>query len=299
MKITDPGIYRDVSDADYRSDPCPIASLTQSLAKIITERSPWHAWTESRSLNADHEPEDDAKFDLGNAAHALILGRGKDFEVLSFKDWRTKDAKAARKAAAEAGKIGILTENYDRAFDMRKSAETQIARHQDCNAFTNGTAEVMIAWEEDGVWFRSLVDWLHDDLRTIDDFKSTGMSVAEHVLGLRAEAGGWHIQAAFIERGLDILDPTGAGRRRFRFIAQETDDPFALNVMHMTEHWMTMGRKRVNAAVDIWKSCIRTNRWPGYSRHSITPDYPSFKEKQWLERELSGEFERVPSLMGG
>ncbi len=299
MKITEPGIYRDISDADYRSDPTPIPSLTQSLTKTITERSPWHAWTECQSLNADHEPDDDTKFDLGNAAHALILGRGKDFEVLDFDSWRTKDAKAARKLAADIGKIGILTEQYERAAAMSLSAEIQLWRHQDSDCFTQGTAEVMICWEEDGIWFRSLIDWLHDDLRTVDDYKSTGMSVAEHVLGIRAEAGGWHIQHAFIERGLDVLDPAGAGRRRFRNIAQETDDPFALNVMHMTEHWMTMGRKRVDTAVDIWRSCIKTGRWPGYSRHGVTPEYPSFKESQWLAREMSGEFERIPSLMGG
>jgi len=291
MKITEPGIYRDVSEEDYRSDPCPIPSLTQSLAKIIIERSPEHAWTECKSLNADHESDDDPKFDLGNAAHRIILGRGKEFEILDFDSWRTKAAKEARNEAAEQGKIGILLSQFDRAVEMAERMRAQLDRHEDRDAFTSGRAEVMIAWEEDGIWFRSLIDWLHDDLRTVDDFKSTGMSVAEHILGIRAEAGGWHIQAAFIERGLDILDPANAGRRCFRFIAQETDDPFALNVMHMTEHWMEMGRRKVNTAVSIWRQCIESDKWPGYPRHSVTPEYPKYKETQWLERELAGEFE--------
>ena len=298
MKITEPGIYRDVSEEYYRSDPCPIPSLTQSLAKIIIERSPQHAWTASAALNYDWLPDDDTKFDLGNAAHRLVLGRGKDFHELDFDSWSTKAAKEARKAAASIGKIGILSEQFYRAGQMAERMRTQLNSHEDRDAFTNGCAEVMIAWQEDGIWFRSLIDWLHDDLRTIDDFKSTGMSVAPHLLGIRAEAGGWDVQAAFILRGLDVLDPEGAGRRRFRFIAQETDEPFALNVVHMSEHWIEMGRRKVNTAATIWRQCIQSDKWPGYPRRAIVPEYPVFKETRWLEREEQ-EFDRVPSLMGG
>jgi hypothetical protein len=117
------------------------------------------------------------------------------------------------------------------------------------------------------------------------------MSVAPHVLGFRAQAAGWEIQAAFIERGLDILDPAGAGRRKFRFIAQETDDPFALNVMHMDESWLTMGRKKVQTAVTLWERCIHTNKWPGYPARGVVPEYPSYKQAEWLNREESGEFD--------
>jgi hypothetical protein len=237
MKIDRPGIYPGISDADYRADPCPVPSLTQSLCKVILAGSPKHAWTESPRLNPNFETDDDAKFDVGNASHRLVLGRGKDFEIVDAADWRTKAAQEARETAAAVGKIGILKHQFERAVTMSEAAAVQLKRHKDSDAFTNGDAEVMIAWEEDGIWFRALVDWLHKDLRTIDDFKTTGMSVADHVIGHRAVGGGWHLQAAFIERGLDILDPPGAGRRLFRFVAQEDYPPHALNVMHMSEAW--------------------------------------------------------------
>lgn len=296
MKITKPGIYRGVSEADYRADPCPSPSLTQSLAKIIIERSPKHAWTQNPRLNPHFEADDDAKFDVGNAAHRLILGRGKDFEVIDFDYWSPK-AKVAREESAAKGKIAILADQFERASNMASAMWLQLRKHEDRSAFTNGDAEVMIAWEENGIWYRSLIDWLHADLRTVDDYKSTGMSIAPHVLGMRAEAAGWHIQAAFIERGLDALDAAGAGRRLYRFIAQETDKPHALNVMRMNEHWLTMGRKKVAAAASAWGVCTKLNRWPGYPLRSITPDYPSFKENQWLDREMSGEFEPDPKLI--
>lgn len=297
MKITVPGIYRGVSEADYRADPCPSPSLTQSLCKIILAGSPKHAWTENPRLNPDFEPDDDTKFDVGNAAHRLVLGRGKDFEIVKASDWRTKAAQEAREKAADEGKIGILQHQFEQAVDMAEAAQAQIKRHEDNDAFTAGDAEVMIAWEEGGVWFRALVDWLHADLRTVDDFKSTGMCVADHAIGRLAANANWHLQAAFIERGLDILDPAGAGRRRFRFIAQENYKPHALNVMHMSEHWMTMGRKHVEAAVSKWRPAVTSNRWPGYGTRPVVPEYPAYHERQWLERELSGEFENDPSLI--
>jgi hypothetical protein len=109
----------------------------------------------------------------------------------------------------------------------------------------------------------------------VDDYKTSGMSMAPHVIGIRAETAGWHIQAAFIERGLDILDPAGAGRRRFRFIAQEQDgEPYDLTTMHMDEHWLTMGRKKVPPA---WRCGARAKDrplagLPAASRAARIPD---------------------------
>jgi hypothetical protein len=298
MKITEPGIFRDIAEADYRADPCPTPSFTQSLCKVALDRSMRAVWTASPSLNPAYEPEDNSNFDLGSVAHRLVLGRGKDFYVVDFSDWRTKVAQQLREHAICNGKVPILHHQHEQAVVMTSECYKQLARHEDADAFTNGAAEVMIAWQEDGIWFRSLIDWLHDDLRTVDDYKSTGMSVAPHLIGFRAEAGGWDLQAAFIERGLDILDPAGAGRRRFRFIAQETDLPHDLTVMRINEHWLTMGRKKVEAGLALWKRAIKSGKWPSYPSHSVQPDYPGFRERSWLDRELTGEFDTSLIMAG-
>lgn len=299
LKITEPGIYRGISEADYRADPCPTPSLTQSQCKTLLDSAPLKAWTENGRLNPDWLPEDEKTFDLGNAAHRLVLGCGKEFQVVDADDWRTKIAKEARAEALKNGFVPILLHQHLRALDMADALHEQIRRHEDRDAFTNGAAEVMIAWHEDGFWYRALIDWLHDDLRTVDDYKSSGMSMAPHVIGIRAESANWHVQAAFIERGLDILDPTGAGRRRFRFIAQETDAPHLMTVMHMNEHWMTMGRKKVAYADGIWRACLARGQWPAYPPRGVIPEYPGWAENRWLEREEREADDRVPSLMGG
>ena len=107
MKIDKPGIYPGVSSADYFADPCPTPSLTQSLCKILIETSPQHAWTAHPRLNPQFEYDSDTKFDLGNVAHRLVLGRGKEIEVIEFDDWRSKAAKEARAKARFESRIPV------------------------------------------------------------------------------------------------------------------------------------------------------------------------------------------------
>lgn len=293
MKIIKPGIYRDIASSEYFADPCPEPSLSQSICKVLIESSPLHASFEHPRLKPhDREPETYDKVKaIGNAAHKIMLGRGKEVVVISADDFRTREARARRDEILAIGDVPLLEKHLDEVASMVDAARRQLRGHEDKDAFTAGSAEVMIAWEEGGIWYRALIDWLSDDLRTIDDFKTTGMSVAPHKLGHLAESAGWHVQAAFIERGLDVFDPAGAGRRRFRFIAQEQYQPYALSVAHMDEHWLTMGRKQVAAADRMWRSAIQSGNWHGYPARSVIPDYPAWSESRWLEREERGEFD--------
>lgn len=291
------GIHRGMDSAVYFGDPCPEPSLSQSICKVLLDRSPLKAMHKhprlAPPLADDEEAEKYVKAQaIGNAAHAIMIGRGKTLEIIKANDFKGGEAKKLRDAAYEAGKTPILEKHLAIASDIVAAGLEKLKRHEDRDAFQNGDGEVALIWRDDGIWCRALVDWLHTDLRTVDDYKTSGMSIAPHIIGIRAETAGWHVQAAFIERGLDILDPAGAGRRRFRFIAQEQDGrPYDLTTMHMTEYWLTMGRKKVAAAMTLWRSAITTNRWQGYPLQAQRPEYPSYKEKQWLERELAGDFE--------
>lgn len=299
-----PGIYFDFETAAYLADPCPEPSLSQSMCKVLLDYSPAHAmWQHPRiskpAVADESEPYNKAKA-IGDAAHKERLGRGKDVAVIFHNDFKTNAAKAERDAAAAGGRIPILVKHHNIASEMVMASHQYLKAHEDKDAFTKGHGEVALIWQEHGIWCRALVDWLHEDMRTVDDYKTSGMSVAPHVLGMRAESAGWHIQAAFIERGLDVLDPKNAGKRRFRFVAQEQDGrPYALSVMHMNEYWLTMGRKKIAAAMEMWRSAMNTGRWPAYPARGVTPDYPKYAESRWLDREMSGEFEPVDSLMGG
>lgn len=291
ITITEPGIYAHMPPWDYFADPCPAPSLTQSVAKILLDRSPLHAWYAHPRLNPDFRPDDDTKYDLGNIAHKRLLGRGKDIVVLEFDDWRTKAAKEAREAAQAQGKLAVLGKHFARADRMVEAAIEQLALRglDGLLSQDGGESECVLAWPEQDVWLRQMLDWLSHDRLTYVDYKSTDFSVAPHKLGGVMMNAGWHIQAAMAERGLDVLHPQSAGRRRYLFVVQETDVPHALNVVEITEAPLTIGRKMIDHAVEQWRACLRADRWPGYPLEIIAPDMPGWAEQQWLTREIEHE----------
>lgn len=287
-----PGIHFNIPADVYFADPCERPSLTQSIAKIIVDRSPLHAWHAHPRLNPDYKSDDDTKFDVGNVAHAMMIGRGKKVVAIDFPDWRTNAAKEARAKAAEQGVIAVLGKHYALASRMVDAAREQLAIRGLEHLFRDGNGEVVLAAQEDDIWLRQMVDWLTPDLRTFVDMKTTDMSVAPHALPRMMANAGWHVQAAMSERLLDVLDPEGAGRRRFLFVAQETEPPYCLNVAEITEGALTIGRKQIDHAVEIWRACMRSGRWPGYPLEVLTPTLPGYYESAWLEREIEHDERR-------
>lgn len=284
-QITEPGVYLDMAAADYFADPCPAPSLTQSVAKILLDRSPLHAYGAHPRLGGEADRAEDyvSAQAIGNAAHKLFLGRGKEIVVIEAPDFRTKEARATRDAVSAEGKVPILAKHYGRAQTMVKRAHEQLEAFG--LAHPVGDTEAVIAWEEDGIWLRSMIDLLSPDRRLVIDYKTSGMSCAPHGIGRMMNDAGWDVQAAMHERGLFAVDPEGAGRRRHLFIAQENEEPYALTVVQISEAVMTMGRKKIAVAMDIWRRCIESDRWPGYPPEIVMPELPSWAETAWLDRE--------------
>lgn len=287
MTISSPGIYPDIASADYYADPCPTPSLTQSLAKVLIERSPLHAWHQHPRLNPDYRERDGREpwLDIGNIAHQLLLGRGKSIVVLDYDDWRTKAAKEAREAAAEKGQLAVLAKHHGRANRMVEAAREQLILRGIGDLFgSDGDAECCLAWKEDNLWFRQLLDWINAGRSAIADYKTTE-SAPPHALSRKLFDGGWHIQAAMAERGLDALD-MHVGRREYLFVCQETEPPYQLTVTNIGEAALTMGRKMLDFAVNQWRECMAENRFPGYPINIEHPDFPMWAEAEWLNREV-------------
>jgi hypothetical protein len=301
MKIDHPGIYRDFPTASYFDDPCPAPSLTQSIAKIIIEQSPLHAYYAHPRLHPieDEAGEKYAKDQaIGNAAHALLLGKGKILAIGEFDDWRKKEAQTFRDEAVKAGHEPILRKHINIADEMVDIATAQLKRIYGCQrAFEAGDAEVVIANCENGVWLRSMLDWITPDLREVWDYKTTGKSVSPYNTGRLMADAGWHIQAAMHERILDCLDPGNAGLRKYYYVAQENAPPYALTVNEVTESVLTIGRKQIDYAVKTWALCMKNHSWPCYPPRIIQPLLPGYFSNAWLDREIAEDSENDPSLI--
>ena len=302
--ITKPGIYFDIAAADYFADPAPTPSLTQSIAKTLLERSPAHARLEHPRLappkdGADEEAEKYvAAQAIGNAAHSILIGRGKDLAEANFDNFRTKAAQEFRALNEAAGRTVVLSKHLEQASNIVTATRQQLDAIGWRTAFREGHGEIVIAWQEGDLWLRSMLDWL-DDRGDVYDLKTTGLSVAPHVVGRMAAEAGWDIQAAMHERGLNWTSGADRkARRNYRFVAVENEPPYALTAIELSETWLTMGRKKLNIAVSMWAQCMATNTWPAYPQHAITPEYPSFKEASWLDRETS-EFGNLTVLDAG
>ena len=106
--ITRPGVY-DLSEHAYHADPVPEGSLSVSGAKrLLPPSCPARFAWERR-----HERAERRVFDLGHAAHRLVLGAGAELMVVDAENWRTRAAQQARDAAYAAGTTPLLRHEYD------------------------------------------------------------------------------------------------------------------------------------------------------------------------------------------
>src|SRR5882672_6742571 len=138
-----------MSSEKYHADPAPSPSLSSSLAAVLLSQSPRHAWRMHPKLNPRYEAEESARFDLGSAAHALLLEGNNQMEVLDFPDYRTKAAQTGRDEARARGKFPVLGHQY---LDVRKMVEVAkafIATTELADIWDEGDAEQTCIWQEE------------------------------------------------------------------------------------------------------------------------------------------------------
>jgi hypothetical protein len=270
-KIDKPGVYDGFPEAEYHADPCPTPSLSSSVAKCLVEQSPLHAKSKHPRLTAQ-EPKDPSRpRDVGSAVHVLALGVGQGLAVIDADSYQGGDAKKARKAAYAAGKIPLLSDEYDLASGMAAILRPVIRQFLPGEFFP----ERVIAWREGDVWCRTMID--ATDMRTVIDIKTTEASCSPDSVCKRFNEDAQDIQAAFIERGLDALDPDGRGRRKFVFIYQEQSPPHAVTPLIVSEASLHVARFGVEYAISMWGDCLARNSWPGYAATRSEP-------KPWVEQ---------------
>ena len=281
-RIIEPGIYTMPAEA-YHADPCPEPSLSSSMARAICRDSPAHARLLHPRLTAVVTEEEAERFDVGTAAHALLLEGVNAVEVIDAKDWRTNAAKDARDAARRAGKIPLLSHVWVHVEAMLAATRRQLAQHGDGrHMFLNGAAEQTLVWREaDETWCRARLDWLRPG--AIDDYKTTKGSANPEDVQRTLFANGWDIQAAFYLRGLQVLTGEDA---TMRFACQENYPPYALSVIALGPDAMMLAEKKVRYALEQWRTCLRSDRWPSYPTQTAYVSLPPWIETAWLEKEL-------------
>lgn len=280
-----PGLYPAMPMAEYLADPCPEPSLSASTIRLLCASSPWHAWTAHPKLNPDYQAETSGSFDLGTAFHAFLLeGRGAgDFVVVDAHDWRTKDAQAQRDAARPAGYTPLLRAQWDRILAMAAAVGPQLSNLEPPRPFSEpgGKPEQTLIWQEDGLWCRARLDWLHDDHRMIEDLKTVGGTANPAAWSRTLFSMGYDIQEAWYRRGVKVVLGTEA---EFRFVLVEVDAPHAVSAVGLAPDARALADTKIAYALRVWRECLGSGRWPGYPTATCYADVPPWEATAWGER---------------
>jgi len=261
--VDEPGVYDGLDEAAYHADPVPGGSLSASGAKLLLPPScpALYAW------RRDH-PKVSAEFDFGTAAHKLVLGAGQPIWRLSYDDWRTKAAQAARDEARAQGYVPVLEPDWQRVEAMAAA----IREHPVASALLDpgrGKPEQSLFWQDDetGIWCRARLDWLphRDPARRfiIADYKTAAAADPASIRKAVANYG-YFMQAAWYAEGVRVLglDPDPA----FLFIFQEKTPPYLVTVAQLDTEAVSIGRARNTLAREMWRDCTQAGVWPGYSQ---------------------------------
>ncbi len=296
--IAEPGIYTMPADR-YHADPVVEPSLSSGIGRTLIYRSPAHARAEHPRLNPDLEPENDERFDLGSAAHALLLEGENRMEVVSADDWRTKAAREARDAARAAGKHPVLLRQFADVNAMVEVAKSAIARCEDLGGLTlaDGVPEQTLIWKEGGAWFRARPDWTSHDRRIKLDYKTTDQSANPLDWWRTIASMGYDFQASFYQRGDRVLG--GPEDSSFIFMVQEKSPPYAVSFIGLPPSYIALADAKVDQAIADWQRCIRTNEWPAYSPRIHWVEPPQYLFTQWEERQLSHGIPYDPAILFG
>jgi len=276
--------------ATYHSDPCDKPSLSASVAKVLINRSPAHAWTCHPRLNPNFEREEKEAYDIGTIAHDALLEGVSRIEIVKFNDWRTNAAKEQRDAARAMGLIPLLEKNYERVSVMVGIAREAIAACPDLSGITlaDGKAEQTIVWEDVGTWCRARPDWLANDRSLMLDYKSVSTSAEPNdVLRTHVIPHCWDLQSAFYLRGLRCAEKLERDPA-YVFMAQEIEPPYAVSFIGMPPAFLALGEQKVNRAIALWSDCLRTGEWPTYGNRIFWPEPPPWAEIRYVEKASTG-----------
>jgi hypothetical protein len=275
-----PGIYPDVSERDYHADNlCEVPTLSCSIAKVLINQSPLHAWCEHPRLGNKRVDEPTAEMEFGAAVHALILGKGAKLAIGEWPTWQAKDARAFRDAARERGDIPILRHRLDAAEEQKAEFISQLADFGLLSRFNAAQPEVVVVYNDSGVLCRAMFDRLFVDEEakraTIFDLKTTE-NVNPKALGRLIFNQHYDMQESSYTQALERVRPDLAGRIEFIFGFQETAFPFVLQPATLSGESHTLGVSKWTRAWQMWSECLKANRWPKYSKEIIRAEAPEW-----------------------
>ena len=248
----------------YYADPCATPSLSSSIAKVLIQKSPAHAYLEHPRLGNQRKPPSE-DMDEGTLVHKLLLGEGTHMVLVDADDFRTKEARAARDAARAARQTPVLRRKYDAAVIVCEKIRQNIAA---LGIDLNGASEVSIEWTEDGTLGDSVLCRCRMDHAWIDEGRILELKKCESAhpkdISRAIDNYAYDLGAMAYTRALEALKPELAGRVQFGFLFVEIEPPYCVVPVWLDGAFTSMGLSKWRRAVRTWERCLTSGNWPGY-----------------------------------
>ncbi|MFI1525437.1 PD-(D/E)XK nuclease-like domain-containing protein [Streptomyces griseus] len=279
--VTAPVVIDGMSAEDYHADRNSISST--GLRKILAPGCPAQL-----RYDLDHPQPHKKEFDLGHAAHLLVLGEGPELEVIDAPDWKKVATRELRDLAYAEDKVPLLTKDHD----MVQAMADAIRQHPLAGPlFTPGTgvAEQSIFWTDSatGVRCRIRPDWLKQlpGLTLCVDYKTIKSADPDTVSkAIRDHA--YHQQDAFYTDGIwAALQPEDV---RFIFVFQSKVAPYLITVRELADQDRDIGRARNERALRAYADCQATGVWPDWT--GPVTDIPTISMPTWAVLNETAEY---------
>lgn len=269
------GVYTagELSAEEYHADIVPGGSLSSSGArKLMAPSCPAKFRYEQ-----DHPQPPKKIFDIGHAAHKLVLDDGPELVVVERPRWDTNEVKAEIRAIRARGAIPLKAAELEQVKAMAEA----LRAHPEAGPLLDpdaGTAEESLYWTDPGTGItrRARLDYRRHDGRAVDyktctkaDLDSLSKDVAEY---------GYQQQEDWYRDGLEALD-LAPRDTEFSFVFQEKTPPYVVTVIQFDTEARRIGRLLNQTALHLYAKCTEDGYWPGHSDITELLSLPPYIER--------------------
>lgn len=258
-----PGFYR-MSDTEYHAtDALSSTGIRRLLIspahyKVPVEPTPAMAFGTAFHL-AMLQPEE-------YALKYVVKPEGMSFATKEGKAWKAEHAESE-----------ILS--FDDAEKIRGMCE---AVRNCCSAgelLVDGEPELAGFWNDPVYGFpcKIKIDYLNKALGTLADLKKTTDARPEPFIR-KAYSLGYHIQGAFYLYGMSQI--TKREHHDFYLIAVEDAPPHGVQTYKMSEAVIQEGLIQCQKAIEIYRQCMESGKWPCYPDERMELDLPRWAKQR-------------------
>ena len=275
----EPGVYYDVSEAQYRADP----ALSQSSAKRLLKNPARVQYEQTNPQPSTTSQE------FGSALHTLVLGTGTPIRRIEADSYarNTPDGVKAgalrelRDEIRSKGEIPLLIPDWDKVHAMAEAVQRHpvaaAAFHPDA-----GQTEVVLVWEceETGVMCKGMIDklWVADNNPTVNvDLKSIDQA-DPWSCARQAAKYGYGFQGATYCDGLRTLGLADGGAETL-LVFQEKTAPYSVSTLQFPREWVLFSEVQMMKARRLYADLVAKygdDPWPAYSDRIEMMEAPSW-----------------------